>query len=290
VTAPLIGRDGLLARKAGTWAKEKLDFLDTFGPPALRATVKKHDRIFLDLFAGPGLNVVPDTGEEFPGSPVRIAAMTAHGRPDVTFTRAIFCNLDPESDEALFRRLKALKESGATKVGEMECARCDSNGAVVKLLDSIDPRAYIFAFADIEGVDQLPWSTIEALRARHKSVDLYVLVPVEMSFNRLTGMKPAHRERHARALTAYFGCEEWRGITDQWITDAQGSRVRRELLEHYCARLRRLWSMADVVEVGRMEGSRLLYRMVFATDHDAGKRIAAWAKKRDRSNQGDLAL
>lgn len=282
--------DGVPARDAGLWAKEKLDFLDEFGPPALAATKKKRDRIFLDLFAGPGLNVVPETGEEFPGSPMRVATLTAPRDPRTHFTRGIFCNLDEDCHTALRQRLGALQADGRCVVPKMDCQLCDSNAAVEALLDTIDPAAYIFAFADIEGVQQLPWSTIQELRRRHRSVDLYVLVPVEMSFNRLTGMDPEHRARHADALTRYFGHDRWKPITDEWRTDAQGLRIRRELLDLYCDSLRAHWSHVEVVEVGRFGGNRLLYRMVFASNHPAGQRISTWAKRRERGAQGSLKL
>lgn len=286
----IVAKDGLPARSGGAWAREKLDFLDTFGPPALAATKTKRDRVFLDLFAGPGLNVIKGTGEEFPGSPMRIPLLTAPRDKSIHFTRAIFCNLEEDCHQALGNRLTRLLRSGACAMTEMECAMCDSNLAVRNILATIHPQAYIFAFADIEGVQQLPWSTIAALRARHTSVDLYVLVPVEMSFNRLLGPKATHREKNGRVLDEYFGHTRWRSITDGWTSQANGRRVRRELLDMYLAGLRTLWRTADIVEVGRFAGRRLLYRMIFASDHPAASRIAKWASERPHGGQGSFNL
>lgn len=285
MSEPLVARDGLLARKAGAWAKEKLQFLDDFVPGALSATGRKHDRVFIDLFAGPGVNVIESTGEEFPGSPLRIARLTAPRRPDLHFTRAIFCNNDLAIHRALQARVDRLRASGESVVPVMDCLHVDSNSALPAVMASIDPYAYILAFADIEGVAQLPWVTLTALRARHQSVDLYVLVPVDMSFNRLLGTDPAQRRKHTPVLDAYFGDERWRAIGEKWMTDAQGKQVRTELLDLYRARLGTLWAHAEVVVVGRFGGDRNLYRMIFASNHGAGTRIAQWCAARPADGQ-----
>src|SRR5689334_2765107 len=89
--------DGLRARKAGEWAHEKLSFLDEFIPAALQATGvarevgkrPKVERWYIDLFAGPGRNVVEETGEEFAGSAIRALSMSAIKDPSVHFTHAV---------------------------------------------------------------------------------------------------------------------------------------------------------------------------------------------------------
>jgi hypothetical protein len=82
----LLAADGLRARDNGAWGKEKLAFLDYFGPVALRATERKRHRHYVDLFAGPGINKVRQSSEEFDGSPLRAIEMRADGRQDIHFT------------------------------------------------------------------------------------------------------------------------------------------------------------------------------------------------------------
>lgn len=286
----LTAADGILARKSGEWARDKLAFLDRFFPAALNATQRKRDRVYLDLFAGPGLNRVEASGEEFEGSPLRALQVRGTTKDRPAFTRALLCNTVDIEHEALRARVVRLETAGRVAVTKAECRCADSNQAIAQMLEEIHPRAYVFAFADIEGVQQLPWSTIAALRARHTSVDLYVLVPVEMSFNRLLGTNAAHRARNAPVLSAYFGHERWRPIADQWLTDGVGARIRRELLEMYLAGLRTLWTTAEVVEVGTFGGDRLLYRMIFASDHDAGIRIGRYAAQKKPRPQRELEL
>ena len=81
------GSDGLIARNSGIWAKDKLSFLDEFGPHALLATRKKRQRWYVDLFAGPGVNVDhEDTHQEFEGAALRALKMVAPSDPSVHFT------------------------------------------------------------------------------------------------------------------------------------------------------------------------------------------------------------
>lgn len=285
-----VASDGLPARLAGAWARQKLEFLDAFVPPALQATTAKRDRIYLDLFAGPGLNIDRHTAEEFEGSPLRVLGLSAPHRPDIRFTAATFCNLDPTSHAALTERVARVVARGTPTIPRLSCAALDTNVALPELLSGIHPKAYVFAFADIEGVKQLPWTTVQALRAHHSSVDLYALVPVELSFNRGLGTNPENRRRNAPIFDAYFGHTRWRPIAEQWSTDAQGHRVRRELLDLYVEGLRKLWRYAEVVEIGRFKRRQLYYRMIFASNHEAGERIARWCRGRQRDDQGDLGL
>ena len=87
--ALVLASDGLIARNSGSWGKQKLSFIDDFGPAALEATERKIHRVYLDLFAGPGRNKDGEAGEEFVGSPVRALPMTAPEKPAIHFTDAM---------------------------------------------------------------------------------------------------------------------------------------------------------------------------------------------------------
>lgn len=80
----VIAPDGLIARVNGPWAKVKLSFLGEYGPVALKATMRKATRVYVDLFAGPGLNSLTGTGagQIIEGSPLRaIELRTADATP-----------------------------------------------------------------------------------------------------------------------------------------------------------------------------------------------------------------
>ena len=118
-----IASDGFRARKNGAWGKEKLSFLDEFGSPALVATAKKHDKHYVDLFAGPGRNVVPETFEEFEGSAIRALQYTAPHQPAVHFTSAFLVNKDPDDQ----KRLLARGSNGCELIGFAAYRRMRSN-------------------------------------------------------------------------------------------------------------------------------------------------------------------
>jgi three-Cys-motif partner protein len=67
----MFAADGLLARSVGVWSKEKLRVVGNYmGIFTSSMKGKWKGLTYVDLFAGPGLCVVEDTGEELRGSPL----------------------------------------------------------------------------------------------------------------------------------------------------------------------------------------------------------------------------
>ena len=275
MTDHVLASDGILARLQGRHAEQKLSFIDRYLPPALSATRRKADRVFLDMFAGPGLNRTLD-GYEFEGSPLQaMRARAVQGEP-IALTRYIGCNIDLIDHRALQERVHRIQGSGGCTAGEVSLFHGDSNALLPRILDSVPTSAWICAFLDIEAPSQLPWATLEELVRRHRSVDLYLLFPLEMGWNRLA----ADAQAHSGIFQSSFGCSDWRPIIERWSTSSLGYRARRELLELYLRRLRSLWKHVETIRAVHLRGDRLLYRMLFATNHDAGVSISSWAKKR----------
>lgn len=272
-----IARDGLRARQNGAYAREKLRFLDEFGPPALEIAGSKLDRVYLDLFAGPGLSI-DEAGQEFDGSPLRALALTSKGAGHV-FTRAYLVNLNAEDHNALERRVALRYDVGAARIPRpwVHPINKDANRALPAILDAVHPRAYVFAFADIEGISELPFTTLQHLSHRHTSVDLYVLFPLSMTVNRLIAVSNgAHTARYAPTLTAYFGTTGWEALANARITDEQSPQLRAGLEDLYLRQLRTLWRYAGRVCDVRRRGDQSLYRMLFATNDANAQRVAQW--------------
>jgi three-Cys-motif partner protein len=292
-----IGSDGLRARENGQWAITKLRFLDRFGPPAIDATRRKRRRVFIDLFAGPGLNIDPRSGAEFPASSLRVLQMSGAQHPSLAFTDAVLVNLNRLDHGALETRVDRLVESGASRIprDRLRVLRNDANGILDAVLAEYHRLDYLWVFADLEAPRQFPFSTVEVLRSRgHRSIDLYALFPLEMGILRLTSYQPRELDRYASILTPFFGTDEWRSIVERRMTSGfdRINTCRRDLEELYIQRLRRHWLHVDRVCEVRTVGRRGLYRMLFATDHEAGKNIAQWAKRHcaPDATQGDLGL
>jgi len=288
-----IAKDGIWARKNGRYAIDKLQFLDDYLPPAWKATQRKPRRWFIDLFAGPGWNIDTQNADfEFPGSPYRALSSRYAGPPIVSCTDAVFINKDSRDHAALETRIKTWCADGTSVVpkNRIETILGDANSRIRYVLNRIPIKDYIFVFADILGPKMLPWRTVELLRASHKSVDLYLLFPHEMAIKRLVGFDAAHTELNASTLTAFFGTEEWKPIVEARRTDAESRPMWLTLAQLYERRLRTIWKNVDEQKKINAVGDRTLYRMLFATDHPVGAKLAGWERGSSRQEQTTLGL
>jgi three-Cys-motif partner protein len=282
--------DGLIARNSGIWAKEKLSFLDEYGPPALKATEAKRQRWYVDLFAGPGINVDDEeTHLEFEGAALRALKMTAPGDERVYFTHMVLVNKDIEAHQALEFRINRHCDEGHCRAprAHVHAVHGDSNRLTHSIMRKINAKSYVFVFADIEAPKQLPFSTVRALMSHgHKSVDLFVLFPLDMGLNRVLSYNPETWEASAETLTEFFGTDKWRQIVEDRVTEAQSKDLRRRVLELYMEQLRKDWQFVHVVRDVKRQGATKLYKMLFATNHRAGKKISEWSaaqpRKRDQ--------
>ena len=286
--------DGLVARFNGAWAREKLSFLDEFIPPALKATERKRQRHYVDLFAGPGKNLdESNPGHEFDGSALRAVTATAASSPSVHFTHATLVNLNKAEHAALSQRIDKLLAQGTlqTPRKRIELLNGNANQVVHRVMNCIDKQAFVFVMADIEAPKQLNWTTLQALKSHgHRSVDAFVLFPLDMALNRMLSYRKQTVEESASVLSAFFGCEDWRPLVEGRITDAQSPTLRQRVLELYMTRMRRLgWNSVRVVRNVKRTGECGLYKMIFATDHAAGKNIADWSANQPRK-KGQLDL
>src|SRR5439155_16174198 len=95
----------------------KLSFLDDYCPAAIQATEKKLQRYYVDLFAGPGINVIRRAaGAEYEGSPLRVLRYTGLQRHDLSFTNAVFINAIGKDHEALEARVSQRCEQGKSRI------------------------------------------------------------------------------------------------------------------------------------------------------------------------------
>ncbi len=284
--------DGLPARNQGAWARDKLRFLDAYVGPALQATKQKKGHCYyVDLFAGPGLNLSIDAGRaiEYPGSPIRALHARYQGRGwEGRFRDFFFCNLSPLDHQLLDARIDAvLHDMGCPELRHrIHHFRQDANSAVHAIVQTIPTFAYVLVFADIEGPRDLAFDTLRALREQHKSVDLYILYPTFLGMERQLEWDSERRKKYRPTLDRYFGTEEWWGVVERRKTDRNIPRMRRELKELYMSQLGSLWDeVAEVMQVRKRKGRRL-YDMLFAHGHEAAGSIAQSARR--QSSELDL--
>jgi len=229
--------DGLLARDSGPWGLTKLSFLDHYCPAAIQATERKLQRYYIDLFAGPGVNVVRGTPDvEYEGSPLRVLRYVGLQRKDLSFTHAVFMNAIRRDQQALEARVDRMLELGESRLARenIKLVSDDANKAISRVLGEIPKRAYVLVFADMEAPKQWPWDSMKALKAQgHESVDLYTLFPLDMAIMRLLAYKKDHADRYAEALSRFFGTDAWRDLVGRRLTEAHAPQLRRDLVTLY---------------------------------------------------------
>src|SRR6266704_5346111 len=96
----LLGNDGLPVRSSGIWAKEKLYYLEHY---LAIFSIGMHKRwqgklYYVDLFAGPGRCLIPETKEEVDGSPLIALKFN--------FAKYFFFKADEQNYKALVSRVK----------------------------------------------------------------------------------------------------------------------------------------------------------------------------------------
>jgi len=209
----------------------------------------------------------PRNGETYDGS----ARLCFDVEP--AFTRCFLIENDPA-------RVAMLKEI-ATEQRNARVIQGDVNEQIGHALGVIEPQAATFAFLDPEGTE-LHWTTVERL-ANHKrghspyKVDLLILFPLQMCVLRLLNFKTGVVPKvHEQKLERMLGAESpWRDIWRMRLTGeiTTAEETRAAFLDAYCHQIKKLgYKHVLAREVVSDEG-RPLYYLVFASDHDAGKRI-----------------
>jgi three-Cys-motif partner protein len=275
--------DGLPMRPAGKWAAVKLDYMNRYIDVFETSMRKKwRFRNYIDLQAGPGKNLVKETGEVFLGSPL-LALTTQY-----PFTGYYFVEFDPTIADALDKRCSAssLYDRVNLKIG-------DCNQVVKSIVNSIksnEKECLNLAFLDPEGLE-LQWSTIACL-ASVRRMDLIINYP-QGGLNRF--MAKAIKQEGETAVDSFFGSREWRKI----YTEFQSNRrigLHRKLIDFYMGRLKNL-GYPDVLSGDQlgdeplMRNSRRrapLYRLLFASKHPLGEKFWHQVTSRDAYGQKRL--
>lgn len=238
-------------------------------------------RWFLDPFAGPGLNVNPRDRTEFPGSPIRAITTVGSVHAESTFTDAVFVNLHRGDHTALKTRIERACSDGRSKIPlpRIRLINDDANVVLPDVMSAIPPLDYVFAFVDITGLKHWPFSSVQDLkRLGHKSVDMYMLFPLEIALQRHMSYERDMTERYAHDFDAFFGSDEWRPIYERRRTRAESPALKRELTALYIAKLKTLWDHVEVQDTHGISPNQRLYRMIFATSNPIASRLANWER------------
>jgi three-Cys-motif partner protein len=224
----LLARDGLLARPARIWTREKLRYLQKYAQAFMTAMAPKRSQgmwehlEYIDLLCGPGLSVVRETKEEFDGSPLIALKI----KP--AFDHLYFADLNPENITALRSRVSTKDADRVTfNVG-------DCNIIVEEVLKRISSRTLCLAFIDPEGFE-VDFETLAKLAK--KRVDLLYLCASGIGVRR--NLKNALSVASSR-LDKWWGGDDWRDLpAAKWAAGKFSEEPAEKVLRSFVSAFRK---------------------------------------------------
>ncbi len=252
----LLGNDGFTVRSSGIWAKEKLYYLERYLDIF---SVGMHKRwqgklYYVDLFAGPGRCLIPETKEEFDGSPLIALKFN--------FAKYFFFESDPSCFKALETRIK---NRAPEKLKNVELVPSDCNKEISKV--SPPPTSSLgVAFIDPTGISPLPFETIRKLTAKRK-IDLIINFHEGMGIRMNLHQYTATDEN---ALTSFMGSDRWKHQSKQ--QPKSFNETCRAITKEYLENLQELGYLAfdsDRIPI-KTDQDTLLYYLLFASKDPKG--------------------
>lgn len=183
-------------RDSGPWIETKHRLLNYYGNIFARSMrYKWADRVYYELFSGPGRCVIRDTNKEDLGSPLQVL--------EHEFTRFIFTEMNVTLAEALRDRLAGHPKAGQIEIWCGDCAEAIDHVQIPK-------TALTFAFIDPTGIGHAPFSLIQRLE-RKTRCDLLINIQHGMGIKmNMHQYNPDADEQSA--LTQFLGNDEWKKL------------------------------------------------------------------------------
>lgn len=241
----------------GSWVPDmKHTFLAKYVEGTRRAREKFKQRVYVDLFCGPGRIQVKGEAATRPGG-AQVA--WAHSLlDDVAFTSCFVGDLDAERASACAERLTAMGAQATAFPGAAE-------STVDQVLGRIPRSALCLAYLDPYNLQYLSFSVIKKL-ARLNFVDFAVhFSTMDLRRNVLMEYNP----ERARFDAAAPG---WRDHIDP-LAFVRGD-ADEAFFDYWCGLVRGLgFSISHRMPLVRDEGNRPLYHLVFFSRHELPNRI-----------------
>jgi three-Cys-motif partner protein len=246
--------DKLPIRDSGSWIAKKHKLL-TYYANMFAKGMKHHweNRVYLELFSGPGRCLVGDREEN--GSPLKVI--------EHHFTKFIFTEMSVPAAEALATRLEPFANAEHAEIWCGDCA-----DAIHEI--QIPKNSLTFAFIDPTGIGHAPFSLIETLHKKTRC-DLLINIQhgmgIKMNIHQYT---PDADEQSA--LTKFLGNDSWKQLPRH-----NASEFFRGVLDLYKQQLERLgFSFTGREVLFSNQSNTPLYLLLFASKHERGKEF--WDK------------
>jgi three-Cys-motif partner protein len=258
----LLASDGLPARPARIWTREKLRYLQKYAEAFMKAMAPKRsqgkwDRLeYVDLLSGPGLSIVRETKEEFDGSPLIALKI----KP--VFDHLYFADINPENIAALKKRVPARDADRVTfSVG-------DCNIVIDEVLKQMSSRTLALAFIDPEGFE-VDFDTLAKLAK--KRIDLLYLFASGIGVRR--NLKNALSVASSR-LDRWWGGNDWRDLpAAKWAAGRFSEEPAEKVLQSFVAAFRKKVGSAgfqfqdeEVLPFANTKNAQMYHLLYFSHD------------------------
>jgi three-Cys-motif partner protein len=194
--------DSLPFLETGAWAEEKYRLLAYYLSLFSTGMKAKWERVYIDLFSGPGCVRIKRSHNNLRGSP--LLALSVRN----PFDKYIFCEKDAESMETLRKRVE--KYHGDADVAYVHGDCNQKIGEVLSCIPmhSTSHRVLSFCFVDPPDIG-IHFRTIRAL-ASAKFVDFLILFALGMDVKRNI---PNYMKKTSDKIDLFIGTDNWR---EEW--------------------------------------------------------------------------
>lgn len=251
---PLLASDGLPVREAGPWALDKKFYLERYLEIVTKGVGPKWNGklSYIDLFAGPGLCVIRDSGTEVDGSPLTALRFD--------FAHYVFVDT-PDVIATLRKRISRHPKASTVALIEGDC-----NQVIETVRESSPADHLAVAFVDPTGL-QIRFETLRRL-VQNRKIDLLMTIQLGMG---ITMNLPQYAQSNGETLTNFLGNNHWRLDLDEGGSISQTSN---RIVKRYLRQLKELgYETAEGLEipVRTSPNNLLLYFIVLASRHPRGR-------------------
>jgi three-Cys-motif partner protein len=248
--------DGLVHYEVGAWAETKHSLVGLYDRLFSTGMKNKWDsRVYIELYAGPGLLRIRGTNRFIWGSPFH-----ALGVQD-PFDKYIFCDSNVEALDALKRRVETHfpDANAAYIVGSCDEKVEDICREIPKFSGRF--RVLSFCFADPTDIS-IKFATVKKLAQYF--VDFLFLLALDMDANRA---RQAYLDPNNTKIDDFLGEANWR---QRWEQSSKRD-FRRFLAEEYAKRMATLGyiplEFEKMKQVRADDNNRPLYRLALFSKH-----------------------
>src|SRR5579859_3224889 len=243
--------DGLFYGEVGRWAEEKHALVGIYNRLFSTGMKNKWEtRVYIELYAGPGLLKIRNTNKFIWGSPI-----LALDLPD-PFNTYVFCESDEGSMNALKKRVTSRSPSANVRFVQGNCDQRIDDILTQIPRGSVSHRVLSSCFADPFDLS-LKFSTVTKLAGRR--VDFLILLALHMDGNRA---KNYYLDPNNRKVDEFLGLSDWR---ERWHRTDEPKDFPRFLAEAYAKQMESLGylpvGLSDMKQIRSGEKNSPLYHL-----------------------------